>query len=52
MTKALITPGTHPQIVKSIVINIDPNPLSSTASGGRIIASITRINDIILVLYV
>lgn len=41
MINAAITPGIHPQIVNSKVIIIDPQPLSITASGGKIIARIT-----------
>jgi len=43
ITRAAITPGTHPQKVKSNTIKKDPQPLPSTAKGGKIIASKTRI---------
>lgn len=39
--KAAITPGTQPQKVKSKTIKTEPQPLSTTASGGKIIASKT-----------
>tara|TARA_Y100001934_G_C12155897_1_gene679570 strand:+ start:337 stop:510 length:174 start_codon:yes stop_codon:yes gene_type:complete len=42
ITKAAITPGTHPQKNKIKVIRKDPQPLSTTAKGGKIIAKITR----------
>jgi len=35
MTKAAITPGTHPQSHKINTIKIDPHPLSNTADGGQ-----------------
>jgi hypothetical protein len=35
MTNAANTPGTHPASVSSVVIRIEPHPLSSTARGGR-----------------
>ncbi len=38
---AAITPGIQPQSHKIKVINIDPQPLSRTASGGQIIESKT-----------
>lgn len=41
MTKAAITPGTHPQSHNRNTINIEPQPLSITAKGGQIIDSIT-----------
>lgn len=37
MINAAITPGTQPHIVKMVTITIEPQPLSSTASGGKII---------------
>jgi hypothetical protein len=33
---AAITPGIHPAPVKSKTISIDPQPLSITANGGKI----------------
>ncbi len=49
MTKAAMTPGTQPQIHNKKVIKIDPQPLSKTAKGGKIIAKITRQILIILI---
>ncbi len=43
MTKAAITPGTHPQKVKSSTIRNDPQPLPITDNGGNRIANKTRI---------
>ena len=40
-----MTPGTHPHNVKRNTINIDPQPLSMTAKGGKIIDKITLNND-------
>lgn len=39
--KAAITPGTQPSKVRIKTITIEPQPLSRTASGGKIIASRT-----------
>jgi hypothetical protein len=41
MTKAAMTPGTHPQSHNRNTIKIEPQPLSITAKGGQIIDSIT-----------
>jgi len=41
ITRAAITPGIHPQQVSIVTISTDPHPLSSTASGGKIIDNIT-----------
>ncbi|EDP97623.1 hypothetical protein KAOT1_20712 [Kordia algicida OT-1] len=41
ITKAAMVPGTHPQSHKIKTIKIDPQPLSSTAKGGNIIANNT-----------
>ena len=41
MIKAAITPGIHPKQVKIKTIIIEPQPLSTTASGGKIIHSKT-----------
>ena len=41
--KAAITPGTHPQIVRSKTMITEPQPLSMTASGGKNIDSKTLI---------
>ena len=38
---AAITPGIQPHTVKIKTINIDPHPLSITASGGKRIESST-----------
>lgn len=35
ITKAAITPGTHPHSHSKKTINIEPQPLSNTASGGQ-----------------
>ncbi len=35
ITRAAITPGTHPHKVNKSTIIIDPQPLSKTASGGK-----------------
>jgi hypothetical protein len=42
MTSAAMTPGTQPMMVKIVVIKIEPQPLSSTASGGKIMHKTTR----------
>ncbi len=42
ITKAAITPGTQPKKNNINVIRKDPQPLSTTAKGGKIIAKITR----------
>jgi len=41
MTKAPITPGIQPQSVNKKIIITEPQPLSMTASGGKIIANKT-----------
>ena len=41
ITNAAITPGTQPQSHNRNVIKIEPQPLSKTAKGGKIIAKIT-----------
>src|SRR5690606_19878323 len=41
ITKAPITPGTHTANVRSNTINIDPQPLSNTAKGGKNMANKT-----------
>ena len=46
ITKAAITPGTHPARVSKNTINTLPHPLSITANGGKNMANITRSNDI------
>jgi len=42
ITRAAITPGTQPHKVNIKVIIKDPQPLSTTAKGGKIIAKKTR----------
>ena len=42
MISAPITPGTHAQSVSKKTITTDPQPLSITAKGGKIIAKSTR----------
>ncbi len=42
MISAAITPGTQPQSVKIQTMIKEPQPLSTTASGGKIIESKTR----------
>ncbi|GAA4272792.1 hypothetical protein GCM10022258_20860 [Aquimarina gracilis] len=41
ITKAAITPGTHPQIVNNKTINTEPHPLSNIDSGGKKMANKT-----------
>ena len=41
MIRAEITPGTQPIQVKMRTINTEPQPLSTTARGGKIIAKST-----------
>ena len=48
MTKAAITPGTHPQNVKSKTIRKDPQPFPMTDRGGNIMANRTRIKLIVV----
>jgi hypothetical protein len=48
ITKAPITPGTHPRAVRIKIIKKEPQPLSTTARGGKIIARITLSKDIFL----
>lgn len=45
MISAAITPGIHPKSVRMNTIMKLPHPLSTTASGGKIMDSITRITD-------
>ena len=42
MTKAAITPGTHPHSQSKKTINIEPHPFPITDSGGKNMASSTR----------
>lgn len=44
----LLLLGTHPTIVRINTIRTDPQPLSNTASGGKIIERSTLPNDIFL----
>lgn len=44
---AAITPGTHPHMVSKKVIINDPQPLSMTARGGKMIASKTLNIDMV-----
>ena len=44
--KAAITPGIHPISVRMNTIRMEPQPLSITASGGKIMDSSTLNNDI------
>lgn len=44
---AAITPGIHPARVSRKTIRNEPQPLSTTDNGGKIIASITLRSDII-----
>ncbi len=46
ITKAAITPGTHPQQVNKNTIKIELQPLSRTAKGGKIIHKIRLKQDI------
>lgn len=43
---APITPGIHPHKVRIKTINTDPQPLSMTARGGKIMERMTLSNDI------
>lgn len=45
ITNAPITPGTHPANVRISTIRIEPQPLSNTARGGKIMESRTLIKD-------
>jgi len=42
MINAARTPGIHPKTVNNNTITIEPQPLSTTANGGHIIANNTR----------
>lgn len=48
ITSAPITPGTQPQLVRSSTIITEPQPLSITASGGKMNANNTRKQDMLL----
>ena len=43
ITRAAITPGTHPHMVKMKTMTMDPQPWSITARGGKSMESKTRI---------
>lgn len=47
-----MTPGIHPHNVNKNTINIDPQPISMTDNGGKMIANKTLSNDIIVFFYV
>ena len=49
ITRAAITPGTHPQMVRMRTMSIEPHPRSNTANGGKIIDSNTLKSDIAVV---
>lgn len=48
MTKAAMTPGTHPQNVKSNTIRKEPQPLPITDKGGKTMAKRTRMKLIVV----
>lgn len=50
ITSAAITPGTQPRKVKRRTIRKDPQPLSITANGGKIMDRITR--QILILMFV
>ncbi len=52
MTKAAITPGTHPQIVNNNTIKTDPQPLSRIDNGGKKMANKTLQKLIKLMKYI
>lgn len=47
MIRAAITPGIQPARVSRKTMRNEPQPLSTTDNGGKMIASITLISDII-----
>lgn len=51
MNSAASTPGTHPHIVSSRVMMIDPQPWSYTARGGKMMQAITLSMDIAVRFY-
>ena len=51
MIKAPITPGIQPKQVKINTIRTEPQPLSITANGGKIIESRTLNNDMIFMIF-
>ena len=48
MIRAAITPGIHPKRVRMKTMINDPHPLPITASGGKMMANITRNTDMII----
>ena len=46
MISAAITPGIHPKQVRISTIRIEPQPLSKTAKGGKMIDKSTLQSDI------
>ena len=44
--RAPMTPGIHPHNVRIKTISTDPQPLSMTARGGKIMERMTLMNDI------
>jgi hypothetical protein len=49
--RAPITPGIHPQMVRIKTIRKEPQPLSTTARGGKIIHNRTLQTDISEIFY-
>ncbi len=49
ITNAPITPGIQPKHVRINIIKKEPQPLSATASGGKMTQRITRQMDMILI---
>ena len=45
MIRAVMMPGTHPHKVRMVTIRMDPQPQSRTASGGKMMARMTRRRD-------
>lgn len=48
---AAITPGTQAQSVSRVTMVIEPQPLSSTARGGKIIQSNTLRQDMVIIIF-
>lgn len=48
ITNAAMTPGTHPAHVRRSTMSTDPQPQSITARGGKMMASNTRKNDMVI----
>lgn len=51
MITAPMMPGTQPRMVSTVTITMDPQPLSSTASGGKRMQSTTRQQLMVLSCY-